>query len=637
MLTLQSLSIRAGVKPLLDSASFTLHAGQKVGIIGQNGVGKTTLFKAILNEVPIESGQLSLPANWVVGCVEQEISQVSVNALQYVCYGDSAYAEIDVQIKQYELDANHEGLVAAYDEMDKIAGFNVPNKAQQLLYGLGFQDKDFDKQLSEFSGGWQVRLKLARALMQRSDLLLLDEPTNHLDIEAVTWLEQWLKSFSGAVLVISHDRDFLDQVVQGIAHIHNQKIQYYSGNFAAFERQKNEQLMQQQSLHDKQKQQMQHLKSFIERFKAKASKAKQAQSRVKALERMEQVAAVQATNPFQFNFLQPDHQPDPMMSIENISYAYGDHIVLNEVDLVLRKGDRIGLVGVNGSGKTTLLKQLVGELKPQQGKVILSKGVKIGYFAQHQLDSLTLERSPLQHLLVMDDQPSDQEARDFLGQFGFSNAQCLEPIKNFSGGEKARLALALIVFQKPNLIILDEPTNHLDMETRDALDMAIQEFTGAIILVTHDKHLLASISDQFWWVHNGAVQNIHGDLDSYLQQQLKAVKAMQESSKPEKQVVSKKQLRQQSAQQRKQLEAKIRPFQKEMAKVEKKLSDLQEKLAEYHAMMEDEAFYDAKNKENLEACLKAQAECTAEIDVCEERWLELEEEIEAIKAEMEVG
>ena len=298
MLTLQNLSIRAGLKPLLDSASLTIHPGQKIGLIGQNGTGKTSLFKAILNELPIEQGHIDLPSSWLIGCVEQEVAVKNINALEYVTYGDSLYAQYTEKVKQYQSSENRTGLVEAYDALDKISGYLVPNKAKQLLYGLGFTDNDFEKNMSEFSGGWQVRLKLARALMQRADLLLLDEPTNHLDIEAVAWLEQWLKSYEGAVIIISHDRDFLDQVVQGIAHIHNQKIYYYSGNFAAFERQRNEQLMQQQALHDKQKQQMQHLKSFIERFKAKASKAKQAQSRVKALERMEEVAAVQAMNPF---------------------------------------------------------------------------------------------------------------------------------------------------------------------------------------------------------------------------------------------------------------------------------------------------------------------------------------------------
>jgi len=636
VLTLQNLSIRAGVKPLLDSANLTVHPGQKIGLIGQNGVGKTTLFKTILNEVSIESGHLGIPVNWLIGCVEQEVAKHDINALEYVTYGDTLYAEATENVKLAERSNDNDALVKAYDALDKISGYMVPNKAKQLLYGLGFSDSDFSKNLSGFSGGWQVRLKLARALMQRADLLLLDEPTNHLDIEAVAWLEQWLKSYEGAVLIISHDRDFLDQVVQGIAHIHNQKIYYYSGNFAAFERQRNEQLMQQQAIHDKQKQQMQHLKSFIERFKAKASKAKQAQSRVKALERMEEVAAVQAMNPFLFKFLSPDHQPDPMMIIQDLCFAYPDKKILDSVDLVLRAGDRIGLVGVNGSGKTTLLKQLVGELKPQSGKVIVSKGVKVGYFAQHQIDSLHFDQSPLQHMLAQENTPSDQEGRDFLGQFGFSNTQCLESIKSFSGGEKARLALALIVYQKPNLIILDEPTNHLDMETRDALDMAIQDFSGAVILVTHDKHLLASISDQFWWVHNGEVTLYHGDLDSYLQEQLKAIKAHQQENKVTRPGQTKKELRQQNAQQRKAVEGKIKPYQKELKVIEKKMDKLQSDLAGYHLMMEDESLYDTSNKDKLEECLKLHANCSQDLEESEMRWLELEELIEGIKSESDV-
>lgn len=634
MLTLQNLSIRAGIKPLLDTATLTIHPGQKIGLIGQNGVGKTSLFKAILNELPIEAGHIDLPASWLIGCVEQEVTAQSIISLEYVTYGDSLYAQYNEQVKAYQATENHTGLVEAYDALDKISGYLVPNKAKQLLYGLGFSDADFDKKMSEFSGGWQVRLKLARALMQRADLLLLDEPTNHLDIEAVAWLEQWLKSYEGAVIIISHDRDFLDQVVQGIAHIHNQKIYYYSGNFASFERQRNEQLMQQQALHDKQKQQMQHLKSFIERFKAKASKAKQAQSRVKALERMEEVAAVQAMNPFIFRFLSPDHQPDPMMSIQDISFAYQDKVILNEVNLVLRAGDRIGLVGVNGSGKTTLLKQLVGELKPQSGKVVVSKGVKVGYFAQHQIDSLHFDQSPLQHLLKQENATSDQEARDFLGQFGFSNTQCLEPIKAFSGGEKARLALAIIVFQKPNLIILDEPTNHLDMETRDALDMAIQEFSGAVILVSHDKHLLASISDQFWWVHHGKVTPYNGDLDGYLQEQLKVIKAHQQESKPTRPGKTKKALRQENAQQRKLLEAKIKPYQQEIKKLDKEMERLQQNISDCHLLMEDETLYEAKNKDKLAECIKQQAESSQKLEDAEMRWFELEELVQEIKADM---
>ncbi len=635
MLSLQNLSIRAGVKLLFQGANLNVHPGQKVGLIGQNGTGKTTLFKAILGEHTVDEGQVAIPANWLIGSVEQEVKQLDLNALDYVCFGDTKYANAQKMIAESEQTQNHDELVKAYDVLDKIDGFSVPNNARQLLYGLGFTVEDFEKKISEFSGGWQVRLKLARALMQRSDLLLLDEPTNHLDIEAVAWLIQWLKSYSGAILIISHDRDFLDQVVQGIAHIHSQKIAFYSGNFASFERQRNEQLMQQQALHDKQKQQMQHLKSFIERFKAKASKAKQAQSRVKALERMEEVAAVQASNPFTFKFSPPQHQPDPMLSLEQVDFSYDHFSILKGVDLVLRAGDRIGLVGVNGSGKSTLIKLLVGDLMPENGKVKISRGVKFGYFAQHQLESLIYEKSPLQHLLMLPEPPSDQEARNFLGSFGFSNEQCLDSIEHFSGGEKARLALAIIVYQKPNLIILDEPTNHLDMDTRDALDMALQDFDGALIVVTHDKHLLASIADQYWWVHQGEVSHFMGDLDAYLQMRLKTLKEQANAAKPQKQGQTRKQTRQASAQVRKQVEVRLKPIKKALKKVEKTLESLQEQQAGYHLMMEDNALYEASNKEKLALCLTEQAACEQALESCEMEWLSLQEDLEAEQAVLE--
>ena len=640
MLSIQSVSLNAGIKPLLDKASLSIHPGQKVGLIGQNGAGKTTLFKAILNLVHYDAGSIAMPSNWLVGYVEQEVEVKVVTALDYVTYGDTMYAEIHCKIQQAEAEDDHEQMVKFYDELDKISGYQVPQKAQQLLYGLGFFDEDFNKTIQSFSGGWQVRLKLARALMQRADILLLDEPTNHLDIEAVAWLIQWLKQFEGAVIVISHDRHFLDEVVQGIAHIHHQKIHYYLGNFESFERQRNEQLMQQQSLHDKQKQQMQHLKSFVDRFKAKASKAKQAQSRVKALERMEKVAAVQASNPFLFQFYNPDHLPDPMLQMHHLSFGYDPQkTIIENSDFVLRAGDRIGLVGINGSGKSTLLKLLVGDIKPNLGRVQVSKGVSFGYFAQHQLESLVLENTPIQHLLSLSSAVTDQEARSFLGQFGFSNEKTLDKVALFSGGEKARLSLAIMVYQKPNLIILDEPTNHLDMETRDALDMALQEFDGALILVTHDQHLLESIVDQYWWVHDGQVQHHHGDLASYLQQRLKQVKQLQNSLKQAssftrcgKNDINKKQQRQANAEQRKLLNQAVKIPTQRLKKVNKDLQVSQNNLIKIHKQMEDSSLYDFDRAEELKIILKEEAELKASIEELEESWLLLEEEIEEIVA-----
>jgi len=647
MLSLQAIQMMVGGVTLLDQASFTLHPGQKVGLVGKNGAGKSTLFKAILGEQPIEQGTIELPQSWQLGYVEQEIEQVDLQSIDYVVSGDSVYAGIQQQIQQATVSENHEQLVHAYDELDKIQGYEVPMKAQQLLYGLGFSEADLSKPVSAFSGGWQVRLKLAKALMQRADLMLLDEPTNHLDIEAVSWLIQWLAAYDGAVVVISHDRYFLDEVVKGILSIDQAKLHFYAGNFAAYERQKNAQLMQQQALHDKQKQHMQHLKTFIERFKAKASKAKQAQSRVKALSRIEEVSAVQATNPFKFTFYQPDQLPDPMLTTDDLSFSYdatGDAPeikILKQVDLVLRAGDRIGLVGINGSGKSTLLKLMVDELKPLSGKVIKSRGVQFGYFAQHQLSSLNLDWSPLKHLLALNEAfpTTDQEARDFLGQFGFSNEKVLSAVKHFSGGEKARLSLAIMIHQKPNLIILDEPTNHLDMETRDALEMALQAFQGALILVSHDQHLLSSIVDQYWWVHEGKVSHLHGSLEDYLSERLKLIKqqkieqkALKNTPPPEQ---NKKQLRQQNAEQRKAVQQATRAKSKQLSQLEKQLEKAEARLNEIHVFMEDEQLYASENAARLTELLKEEASLKQRMDEVEASWLSLEEEIEAIKAEFE--
>jgi len=652
MLSIQSIDLMAGSKLLLQQASLTIHPGQKVGLIGANGAGKSTLFKAILNQVPLEAGQIQMPEGWLVGYVEQEQSHLHMTALDYVMQGDSLYAKVRAKIDDAELLNSHQDLVAAYDQLDLIDGYDIPQKAQQLLFGLGFSDADLAKQVGDFSGGWQVRLKLASALMQRADLLLLDEPTNHLDIEAVSWLVQWLKQFRGAVLVISHDRLFLDEVVQGIAHLDQAKIQLYSGNFAAFERQRNAQLMQQQALHDKQKQQMQHLKSFIERFKAKASKAKQAQSRVKALERMESVAAVQAMNPFQFQIESPDFLPDPMLEVDALSFGYNTAQIFNDVSLTLRAGDRIGLVGINGSGKSTLLKCLIQELPPSGGKVRHSKGLKIGYFAQHQLDALNPQQSPVAHLLTVEgsdqNRITDQQARNFLGQFGFSADQALSPVVDFSGGEKARLCLALMIYQKPNLIILDEPTNHLDMETRDALELALQDFSGALILVSHDQHLLTSIVDQFWWVHNQQVTRYQGDLESYLSQRLRALKEKQSSAKAGSEKITrpgdntqpnpvhdKKAQRQQNAEMRQQMQQVIRQPKQQLQKIEKQLSSAQQALLSCHQKMEDASLYESHRADELKAVLLTEAQLKSEIDDLEERWLRLEVELEDLVAQFE--
>ncbi|WFE68297.1 ATP-binding cassette domain-containing protein [Thiomicrospira sp. R3] len=648
MLAIQSISLRAGTKSLLENASLTLHPGQKVGIIGRNGVGKSTLFKAILGQQTVDAGQISMPANWQVGYVQQEDLESALSAMDYVLSGDSLYYQLVNKLKQAEQENDSNTMVNLHDQLDHIQAYQVPLKAEQLLYGLGFERADLAREYRAFSGGWQVRLKLAKALMQRSDLLLLDEPTNHLDIEAVAWLEQWLAAYSGAVLLISHDRHFLDQVVSGIALMEEQRIALYTGNFESYERQRSMQLMQQQSLLDKQKQRMQHLKTFITRFKAKASKAKQAQSRVKALERMEEIAPLQATNPLRFEFFNPDHLPDPMLQVEKLGFGYPDENPLFEsIDLVLRAGDRIGLVGVNGSGKSTFLKLIVQELKAQTGKMRYAKGLKVGYFAQHQVEALDLDATPVQTLLREFETLTDQQARDFLGGFGFSHDQALSPIRHFSGGEKARLSLAVIVYQKPNLIILDEPTNHLDMDARDALDEALQAFEGALIVVSHDRHMLAGIVDQYWWVHEGQVSLFHGDLDAYLHQRLVLLKqqkqakseAKNDSTQPypdghkglvEDAGLNKKQQRQQNAEQRKRLQHATQKPRKQLEQVNKQLEKHQQRMDELHQQLADESIYQVDKTQELNTLLAEQTQLQNELDELEMQWLELEQQIEEI-------
>jgi ATP-binding cassette subfamily F protein 3 len=639
MLAIQSVSLYAGVKCLLNGASFSLHPGQKIGLIGENGAGKSTLFKAILGGCHLDGGQIHYPASWQIGYVEQTEVQSDLSAIDYVLSGDTLYAQLMQSLSQAEQANKTDEIVRLHDQLDHIQAYEVPVKAQQLLYGLGFASTVLAQPVRTFSGGWQVRLKLARALMQRADLLLLDEPTNHLDIEAVAWLEQWLKQFSGAVLVISHDRHFLDQVVDGVVLIDQQRLHYYAGNFAAYERQRSAQLMQQQALLDKQKQRMQHLKSFIERFKAKASKAKQAQSRVKALSRMEEIAPLQAINPLRFEFLAPDNLPDPMMRIEQVAFRYEMQPILSGVDLVLRAGDRIGLVGINGSGKSTFLKLLVGDLTPNHGRIVNSKGLSIGYFAQHQLESLELSKTPVQIFLHQFPTCSDQQARDFLGRFGFSHEQALSEVAQFSGGEKARLSLALIVYQKPNLIILDEPTNHLDMGSRDALEEALQGFAGALIVVSHDRYLLAGIVDQYWWVHDKKVTLFQGDLDAYLQQRLTLLKAQrsEDISRPanELSTPSKREQRQQSAQLRKRVQEATREQRKRLAELDKQIDIMSRALADIHSALAQDDVYAAHQAAQLADYLAEQTRLQALLDEAEMSWLDLTEQVEQIAAQIE--
>ena len=515
MLVFSDLSLRRGKKVLLADANFTIPQGQKVGITGANGVGKSSLFSLILGELEADHGNFNMPQDWVIGHVAQHTPGGDIPALDYVLQGDREYVELKEKISHAT--EQNDGMVLAelHSHMEFIDGYTAESRAATLMHGLGFKSAEIRQTLEEFSGGWRMRLNLAQALMCRSDLLLLDEPTNHLDLDAVIWLQNWLSRYDGTLLLISHDREFLDSFITLIANIEHQHITLYSGHYSSFEKARAEQLAQQQAAHIKQQKEIEHIEHFVRRFGAKASKAKQAQSRVKALERMQLIAAAHVDSPFNFSFREPEKLPERLFDSREVSLGYNNTAVLNNVGMHLHAGDRIGLIGPNGAGKSTLIKFLAGELQSLSGESWQAQYLKIGYFAQHQLEQLNAEQSALQHLRQLDRKSRESALRGYLGGFGFTGDRVDEPVAPFSGGEKARLVLALLIFQKPNLLLLDEPTNHLDLEMRHALSMALQEFVGAMVIVSHDRHLLKSVTDQLVLVDNGEVDAFDGDLDDY--------------------------------------------------------------------------------------------------------------------------
>lgn len=650
MLTLEKVQLFAGTKCLLEQASMTLHPGQKMGLVGRNGVGKTSLFKALLGQEHFDAGQLRYPSEWRLGYVDQQDDLAPQRALDFVMAGHSEFARLSQaqqvcetalsaeQLTQAEQQGFEQELIQLHDQLDHIQAYQVPAKAKQLLMGLGFSEADFTKPAPQFSGGWRVRLKLARALMQPADLLLLDEPTNHLDVEAVAWLEQWLANYTGALLVISHDRHFLDQVVNHILVIDQQNLTTYKGNFAAYERQRAAAIMQQQALADKQKQKMQQLKRFIIRFKAKASKAKQAQSRVKALARMEEVAPLQALNPFQFSFISPDYCPDPMVQFEAIDFAYPQTPrMFSNLSQTLRAGDRIGLVGINGSGKSTFIKLLVGDLVPAAGQIIRAKGLKIGYFAQHQIETLEPSHTPIQAMRRRFPELTEQQVRDFIGGFGFGQEMAGQSIDCFSGGEKARLCLAFIVFEQPHLIILDEPTNHLDMDSRDALEHALQDFNGALIMVSHDQFLLAGLVDQYWWVHDQQVSLFFGDLEAYLQQRLALLKLQKQAGSQvnasQHDSKNKKNQRQEAAALRQEQQKLTQPIKKRLDKLEAQLTKLTDALNQLNDKLADPLLYTLEQDNTvISDLLQQQGQVQRELDKVELAWIDEQEALETLLA-----
>jgi len=632
LIQFKQLTLVRGLKVLIQGASLQLHPGHKVGLTGANGAGKSSLFALLRGEMQLEAGDLEMPATWVIAHVAQETPALALPAIEFVLDGDAELRQVETALAVAE--ANHQGELIAelHHRLMDIDGYSAKARAAELLSGLGFSQANLQQAVSTFSGGWRVRLNLARALMCRSDLLLLDEPTNHLDLDAVIWLEGWLQSYRGTLLLISHDRDFLDAIVNHIAHIEQQTLTLYRGGYSDFERQRAEKLALQQAMFEKQQRKVAHLHSYIDRFRAQATKARQAQSRIKALERMEMISAAHVDSQFNFEFRAPIAAPDPLLVLDEMSVGYNNVALIKNIVLAIRPGERIGLLGRNGAGKTTLIKLLANELKPLSGKRVEGKDLNIGYFAQHQLEQLRPDESPLQHMLKLDPLTREQEHLNFLGGFDFKGEMARSPCANFSGGEKSRLALALLIWTRPNLLLLDEPTNHLDLEMRHALTLALQDYQGGVILVSHDRALLRATCDEFILVADSKAEPFESDLEGYSQwlneQRLKDKQAVQA-------MVDEKPSKNDRAVNKAERQARIaerRPLVKEAEHLEHNIAKWQADKKLCDERLNDSALYVASDKTELQQLLKKQAELAIHIEVAEERWLELHELLEAIPA-----
>ncbi|CAG9262073.1 ATP-binding cassette domain-containing protein [Paraburkholderia unamae] len=648
MIRFNQFSLARGTKPLFEQTSFTLNPGEKAGLVGANGAGKSTLFAVLRGELHADAGDFSLPPSWRIAHVAQETPAVDRTALDYTLDGDAALREIEARIAAAS--AAHDGAAEAeaHGAFADADGYTAPARAEALLLGLGFTLDQTRQPVSSFSGGWRMRLNLAQALMCRSDLLLLDEPTNHLDLDAIVWLEDWLHRYPGTLVVISHDREFLDSVCNVTLHLENQQVKRYGGNYSQFEILRAQQLALQQNAYEKQQRTVAHLQSFIDRFKAKATKARQAQSRVKALEKMELIAPAHASSPFTFEFRAPDSAPNPMLVMENVRCGYraedgSETPIVERVTLSIQNGQRIGLLGANGQGKSTLIKTLAGTLAPLSGDLRTGKGLQIGYFAQHQLETLRPDDTPLQHLARLAPDTREQELRDFLGGFNFPGEMATAPIAPFSGGEKARLALALIIWQKPNLLLLDEPTNHLDLETRHALTMALAQFEGTLILVSHDRHLLRATTDQFMLVAKHRLQPFDGDLDDYrdwlLQHAAEQRAALKEAASGTANAangagagdgVNRKEQRRQEAEQRQKVAHLKKPLQVKIGKIEKEMDALNAEKGTLDTFVANPASYEPEQKSRLTEAIRRQAEVQSRLDALEAEWLDAHEELEQI-------
>ena len=639
MLKITDLSLRRGTRLLLENIALDVFPGQRMGLTGANGCGKSSLFSVIAGRLEADQGNVTLPRGALISEVLQETPESSQTAIDYVIDGDKSYRSLELKIAQAELSNDGTALATLHNQMEAIDGFRVSARAGQLLHGLGFTAKEQTQSVNTFSGGWRMRLNLATALMTRADLLLLDEPTNHLDLDAMVWLEQWLASYEGIVLVISHDREFLDRAVTRIAHIENQSIQVYEGNYSLAERQRAEIIEIQQKQHVRQQKQIRHMQSYIDRFRYKASKAKQAQSRIKALERLEIVSPVQQKNAFVFEFETPDHSPHQLIDLKGINAGYQDP-VLSKIDFRLSDGERIGLLGRNGAGKTTLMKTLAAELPPLQGSYTGDSKLCIGYFAQHQLELLNPQWSPLDHLAELSQQQNERALRTHLGRFGFSGDSATEPVSIRSGGERARLVLALIVYSKPNLLLLDEPTNHLDIEMRESISLALQSYSGCLVVVAHDRHLLRLVTDELWLIDDGSLRRFEGDIDDYviwLRQRQKGTNKnldSQTNKKPKNRtdITAKgdqkpqrsKTTRQEKAKQRE----KVKPLRDRLNRVEKEIDKAAEVKQRLDQALANPEIYNEANRDQLRELLFDQARNAQLHQELESQWLEASDLLE---------
>jgi ATP-binding cassette subfamily F protein 3 len=650
MLTITDLSLQRGGIWLLETANLIVQPRQRVAIVGANGAGKSSLFQLILDQLSPEQGSISIPGGCRIAHMAQEVAASGQSAREFVLDGDVDLRRLEAELADAESREDDHALARIHGELDLHEAWSASRRAESLLRGLGFSDDDADRPVSAFSGGWRIRLNLAQALMRPSDLLLLDEPTNHLDLDACIWLENWLRRYTGTLLFISHDRDFMDRVASHVVHFDQRKLDTYTGNYSAFESQRSERLAQRQAGFERQQARIAEIQSFINRFKAKATKARQAQSRIKSLERMEKIAPAHIDSPFNFTFPLAEKISNPLLSIRNGRGGHGDTTILTGINITLLPGSRVGLLGLNGAGKSTLMNALLGGDALLSGERTTGEHLAIGYFAQHQLESLDLDASPFLHLQRLAPRASEQSIRNFLGGFDFHGDEATSAIRSFSGGEKARVALAVIAWQKPNLLLLDEPTNHLDLEMRQALTMALQNFEGAMVVISHDRHLLRNTVDEFWLVNDGQVAEFRGDLEDY--EHWLAERRKDDTEAPKRQRVNECTSGAVQAENapategesagdrkaRKRMEAELRkklsPYRKKQSLLEKQMDSLLQTLKTLESDLSDPGLYEADGKAKLKDLLSKQASANAQLEAVESEWLSVSETVELMEAEL---